>query len=161
MQRRFAQESIEIPNRGHETRMKTKKPVVSIAFAAALVFAMSRPATADEPAASWSPEKLQAAAAGCRRGILTRAFADYRKRQNLSAPTAEETAAMLDKVAQQGPTALEPFLATCECVTARIANQWDFDYVVAHPSETRALTEQLLSTDCAPPGTTPQPPRPE
>ncbi len=89
----------------------------------------------------WPVEEKKAAIASCRASIYTRAEQDYLKKHNLK----ELPARFREKTA----SAMEPFLATCECVIGHFEKKWSMDYYTSHEAEVLTATNALIAGACS------------
>jgi hypothetical protein len=90
----------------------------------------------------WPQAEKQAAIAGCRLSITTNAERDYLKRHNLK----ELPPDFRNKTA----AAMEPFLASCNCMFEQLEKHWTFEYFMANQGKFPAKVNELMSGPCAP-----------
>ena len=91
--------------------------------------------------APWPVAEKAAAIAGCRLSIATHAEQDFLKRHQLKElpPNFRENTA----------PAMEPFLATCDCIFDHFEKLWSFDYFTAHQDLVGAMLDELVAGECA------------
>ncbi len=94
---------------------------------------------ADPP--PWPAAEKAQAIAGCRLSIIDNAERDYLKRHNLTEPPPNfrETIA----------PAIEPFLATCNCLFDHLEKRWTYEYFVSHQDEAPPIVNELMKSECA------------
>ena len=103
------------------------------------------PVVAQAGRAGWTFSTMQTMTKSCRESILDKAIRDFAARRNVA--VGDLPGDFRPKV----EAALEPILKSCDCMTGKVADRWEYADYLANEAKYRTEVQAMIQGECAPP----------